>query len=146
VEALADLRACLGDLDISLSYSTVCDVAFPISFKAEGEARAFDWLVEGQRHRRGWHRFYVSNKESERRLALVAKHYAHRWDEFILKSAEPIRYAEEKRTLVFGQVRLVSFLLKVGQIHRARQFTASLVDVLLAELSDQPLAKPRWLP
>ena len=45
---------------------------------------------------------------------------------------------------MMGQSRLVDFLLEVGQHDLARALTATLVDVMISEVEEQPLKVPEW--
>lgn len=144
-EALSALRQLLADDHSSYDIDKAYDLAFAISLEVEGEQAAFPWLVLAQRHRYGWQRWYTSSKEAEQRLDLAAKHYRDRWSEFIQESSEPIIFRPgERRAIVMGHSRLVSFLLKVGEYDRARELTAALVDIMLAEVEVQPLRMPDW--
>lgn len=145
-EALAELKAVSEEGSSSYVLDTVYDQAFKLSLVLEGRESAFYWLVTAQRNRYGWGRWYTSGREAENRLALAAKHYRSEWARFVLESGAPaIRNAGERGSIVMGQSRLVSFLLKVGETDRARDYAAAMIDTLIEEVADQPLPTPGWL-
>lgn len=144
-EALSALQQLLVGDHSSYDIDKAYDLAFTMSLEVEGEQAAFPWLVLAQRHRYGWQRWYTSSEEAEQRLDLAAKHYRDRWSEFVLESSAPIIFRPgERRAIVMGHSRLVSFLLKVGEHGRARQLTATLVDLMISEVEEQPLRVPDW--
>lgn len=143
--ALAALRKIASGEHSSYELDKTYDLAFETSLELEGKQAAFFWLVAGQRHRHGWNRWYTSRKEAEARLALAAKHYPDRWAEFVRESSAPVfERPTERSSLVMGQSRLVKFLLQVGEHERARALAAMIVDVMIAEVEEQPLLIPAW--
>ena len=144
-EALQALHQLITGDHSSYELDKAYDLAFSASLELEGRQAAFFWLVSAQRHRYGWQRWYTSAPEAERRLDLAAKHYRERWADFVIESSAPVIFNPgERGTIVMGHSRLVSFLLKVGQADRARQLTAKLVNLMLAEVEEQPLSLPGW--
>jgi hypothetical protein len=145
LEALAALRQLIAVDHSSFEIDRAYDLAFATSLDSEGRDAAFSWLVLAQRHRYGWQRWYTSSAEAERRLALAAKHYRDRWTQFVIESSESVTFqSSERKTIVIGQSRLISFLLMVGERDRAKQLTATLVDLMVAEVEEQPLVVPEW--
>lgn len=143
--ALTELHTLATGDHSSYELDKTYDLAFEASLAIEGKQAAFFWLVAGQRHRRGWQRWYTSSVEAEARLSLAAKHYSERWAEFIQESAAPvIVHPGERSSIMMGQSRLVDFLIKVGEHEGARKLTASLVDVMISEVEEQPLIVPEW--
>lgn len=143
--ALTELRTLATGDHSSYELDKTYDLAFEASLAIEGKQAAFFWLVAAQRHRHGWQRWYTSSAEAEARLSLAAEHYSDRWQEFIQASAAPVIVRPgERSSVVMGQSRLVDFLLKVGQHDLARALTASLVDVMISEVEEQPLIVPEW--
>jgi len=146
LDALAALRGLLDADHFSYEIEQGYDTAFEISLALQGRQEAFFWLVEAQRHRHGWHRWYTSSAEAERRLELAATHYRDRWQDFILESAKPVlRTNGERSVFVLGHSRLVQFLLQVGEIERARALVETLIATQIAEVEDQPLTIPGWV-
>ena len=145
-EALAAMRHIAKDEDAFVGVEKIYDAAFAISLELEGRQAAFSWLIAAQRFRHGWGRWYSSSHEAGQRLSLAATHYRERWPEFVTQSAVPVMTrAGERSALVLGQSRLVDFLLRVGELERARELTTSLADTMIAEVEDQPLSIPEWL-
>ena len=120
------------------------DLAFPLSLSLQGPAKAFQWIVEAHRYRRGWSEHYHGQSESSRRIALVAQHYPKRWTEFVVKSTVPIPNRYE-RGLVIPDAVLISLLLQVGEIERAVSILQTLVEITQEEFEMQPLEHPSWL-
>jgi hypothetical protein len=144
-DALSALHELVVGDHSSYELDKAYDLAFAVSLEVEGRQAAFFWLVSAQRHRYGWQRWFTSSDEAERRLELAAKHYRERWTEFVAESSVPVIFRPgERSAIVMGQSRLVSFLLKVGERDRARHLTAMMVDVMLAEVQEQPLTVPGW--
>lgn len=144
-EALAALRSLISDDYSSYDIDRAYDLAFATSLEIEGQQAAFFWLVSAQRHRYGWRPWYTSSAEAKRRLDLAARHYRHRWTQFVVDSSAPVIFHPgERNALVMGQSRLVYYLLKVGEPGRARRLTAMMVELMLAEVEEQPLITPAW--
>ncbi len=146
-EALATLKAVTdaGGPATTTLLDAAYDTAFDVALKLQGRRAAFPWLALAHRHRHGWHRFVSDTAEGQARLDRAAKEYPQRWKEFIQATSEGVRYSvDERRTRVLGTNRLVYFLLQCGQQALAVQFTQGLVDLLKAELTDQPLAPSAW--
>jgi hypothetical protein len=120
------------------------DLAFSLSLNLQGPAKAFQWIIEAHRYRRGWSEHYHGQSESSQRIALVAQHYSKRWTEFVAKSTAPILDRNE-RGLVIPDAVLVSLLLKVGEIERAVSILQTLVEITQEEFEMQPLERPSWL-
>ncbi|MBC3920073.1 NACHT domain-containing protein [Undibacterium sp. CY18W] len=120
------------------------DLVFPLSLKLQGAKKAFRWLVEAHRYKRGWSPQYYGNPQTLERIALVAKHYRARWSEFVVNSAvaTPNWYRSD---LDIPDVALVSLLLQVGEIARAVSVLQTLIEITLEEFEMQPLKQPLWL-
>ncbi|MBD8723055.1 NACHT domain-containing protein [Oxalobacteraceae sp. CFBP 13708] len=143
-DVLAALEASY-ERDILQKHAThLFDLAFSLSLDLQGPTKAFKWIVEAHRYRRGWSEYYYGQSESSRRVILVARHYKKRWGEFVVKSSIPISQLSE-RELVIPDVTLVSLLLQVGEIERAVKILNTLVEITLEEFEMQPLVRPRWL-
>lgn len=120
------------------------DLAFALSLSLQGPAKAFQWIIEAHRYRRGWSEHYHGKSASAQRIALVAHHYPKRWAEFVAKSAVPIPDPYESG-LIIPDTALVSLLLKVGEIERAVSILQTLVEITQEEFEVQPLERPSWL-
>ncbi|WP_281660939.1 NACHT domain-containing protein [Microvirgula aerodenitrificans] len=120
------------------------DLIFSLSLNLQGPTKAFRWIIEAHRYRRGWSELYHGKTESTRRIALFAQHYPKRWIEFVAKSTVPIPDRYEPG-LVIPDTALVSLLLQVGEIERAVSILQTLVDITQAEFEMQPLNRPCWL-
>lgn len=144
-EALGALRNVVAGEHASYEIDKAYDLAFDMSLEIEGRQAAFFWLVAAQRYRHGWNRWYTSKKEANRRIARAARYYGDRWAEFLRQSSVPVfDRAGERTTVVFGQSRLVDFLIRVGETGKARDLAEAIVATMRAELDDQPLGKPEW--
>lgn len=142
LEALA--RHIEGEQTLSLLDKTL-DLAFEISLRVQGRSKAFEWAVLAHRHRYGWQRWYTSQSESQARLIRVAKEFPSRWREYIELTSIPVWTEPGERGLrVIGLDRLVFFLVQLGEMNAAEAYTRAMVDVLLAEVSNQPLKTPAW--
>ncbi|WP_343518454.1 NACHT domain-containing protein [Sphingomonas sp.] len=144
-EALSALRAVVTGEHFTYEIDKAYDLAFEMSLEVEGREAAFFWLVAAQRFRRGWNRWYASEKEAKRRISRAARHYPDQWAEFLRQSSAPVfDRPGERTTLVFGQSRLVDFLLRVGETGKARELAEAIVATMRAELDGQPLRTPEW--
>jgi hypothetical protein len=141
VELLTALDAAQG---ISpLRGNELFDLAFHLSWRLQGAAKAFPWLVRAHRHRYGWAEYYYGHDDSRQRLDLVAQHYPTRWAEFLALSTLPAPgYPERGRAI--PDAGLVHLLLGVGEISRATSVLHSMVDAALQEFDCQPLVRPAW--
>jgi hypothetical protein len=120
------------------------DPAFHLALRLHGHPRAFRWLVEAHRHRRGWTGHFYGQNESAARVALVAQHYRSRWQEFVAQTSMPVSDAfDRERDL--PDVGLVSLLLQVGEVQRATSVLYAIVDATVEEFESQPLGTPYWL-
>ena len=124
--------------------AALLDRAFHLSLKLQGPNKAFRWLVEAHRHRKGWSEHYHGRTASTRRTALVAQYYKRRWAEFVTKTAEPVSGSYEPARVI-PDVSLVIFLFQVGEITRALSVLGTIVDLIVEEFEVQPLVRPLWL-
>lgn len=124
--------------------TVLLDRAFHLSLKLQGPKKAFHWLVEAHRHRRGWSEHYHGRSDSTLRMELVAKHYPKRWAEFLAKSSRPVSSRYESGWVI-PDVALVNFLILVGETQRAVSVLKTIVDVTVEEFEVQPLVRPQWL-
>jgi hypothetical protein len=83
----------------------------------------------------------------ERRLGWAAKHYKKKCHEFIRDTTKPSRYWQKRKdSFSIGTKYLVDFLLLCGEKKIAAGFTESCVNIVKAEVSDQPIPGCPWLP
>lgn len=120
------------------------DPAFHLALRLHGPQRAFRWLVEAHRHRRGWTGHFHGQDESAARVALAAQHYRSRWPEFVAQTSMPASdtFGRERD---IPDVGLVSLLLQVGEVQRAARVLRAIVDATVEEFESQPLGTPYWL-
>lgn len=143
-ELLTAVEAALQSNLLSHRATEFLDMAYDLSRRLEGPAKAFRWLVEAHRYRYGWSEHYYGQTDSARRIAVVAQHYPARWAEFVALSSEPIP-DDFKRGRVIPDAALISLLLQVGEVQRAAQILQSMVDIAVEEFETQPLVRPAWL-
>lgn len=143
VELLDALATALGGEELGAE-TALLDRAFHLSLKLQGPNKAFRWLVEAHRHRRGWSEQYHGRTDSTQRIALVAQHYRKRWAEFIAQTSKSVSKRYEP-ACVIPDVALISFFLQVGEIPRALSVLQTIVDVIVEEFEVQPLMRPQWL-
>lgn len=145
IQALGALREVAAAEHSPYEFDKAYDLAFETSLEVEGRQAAFFWLVAAQRYRHGWNRWYASKKEANRRIASAARHYADQWAEFVHQTSVPVfDRPGERTTFVFGQSRLVDFLLRVGETGKARDLAEAIVATMRSELDGQPLRTPEW--
>jgi hypothetical protein len=126
-------------------FDRTLDQAFAMSLRLQGRGKAFAWAVLAHRHRYGWRRFWTSQDEALKRLDLVAKEYPSRWQEFIVATSEAVWTAPgERNARVIGLDRLVYFLMATGNLKLGEAYVQSMAQVMLDEVSNQPLAMPEW--
>lgn len=143
VELLEALTIALEDEEFG-EETALLDRAFRLSLNLQGPNKAFCWIVEAHRHRRGWTEQYYGRADSMQRIALVAKHYPKRWEEFISKTSKSVSKRYEPASVI-PDVALINFLLQVGEIPRAVSVLQTIVDITVEEFEVQPLMKPQWL-
>lgn len=124
--------------------TALLDRAFHLCLKLQGPNKAFRWLAEAHRHRRGWSEQYHGRADSTQRIALVAQHYPKRWAEFVAQTSRPVSKRYEP-ACVIPDVALISLLLQVGEIPRALSVLQTIVDLTVEEFEVQPLVRPQWL-
>lgn len=144
-------RELLTAIDVALQHNLLShratellDMAYDLSRRLEGPAKAFHWLVEAHRYRYGWSEHYYGQSDSARRIAVVAQHYPARWAEFVALSSVPIP-DNFMRGRVIADAALISLLLQVGEVQRAGQILQCMVDIAVDEFEMQPLVRPTWL-
>jgi len=143
VELLAALTTELSREEFGVE-TALLDRAFQLSLKLHGPNKAFRWIVEAHRHRRGWSEQYHGRTDSTQRIALVAQHYPKRWAEFVAQTSRAVSKRYEPK-LVIPDVALISLLLQVGEVSRAISVLRTIVDFTIEEFDIQPLARPQWL-
>jgi len=143
VELLDALATALGGEEFGAE-TALLDRAFHLCLKLQGPNKAFRWLVEAHRHRRGWSEQYHGRADSKRRIELVAQHYPKRWAEFVAQTSRPVSKRYEP-VCVIPDVALISLLLQVGEIARALSVLQTIVDLTVEEFEVQPLETPHWL-
>lgn len=143
-ELLTAIDAAMHNDLLSQRGTELLDLAYALSRKLQGPAKAFRWLIEAHRYRYGWSGQYYGNSDSAKRIALVAQHYPKRWTEFVASSALPIARSVE-RGCAIPDVSLISLLLKVGEIPRAVCVLETMVEITVEEFEMQPLVRPTWL-
>ena len=144
-DALADFAELISVKSDHYGLDDALDVAFEMALHHQGRSKAFDWIVRAHIRGSGWHRWYGDEKKARDRMRAVAQHYRGRWREFIEKtsrSESPIRRVGNDIEL--GLSRLVYFLVEVGQLDLARDFTFEMVRIFEAELAEQPIEAPEW--
>lgn len=142
-ELLDALATALGRADFS-GEAALLDRAFHLDLKLRGHQKAFHWIVEAHRHRRGWSEQYHGREDSTQRIALVAQHYPKRWAEFVAQTSLPL-LSDRQPAYIIPDVSLISFLLQVGETPRALSVLQTIVDVTVEEFDIQPLMRPKWL-
>lgn len=120
------------------------DLAYPLSRKTQGPAKAFRWLVAAHRYRRGWSGHFYGHSEAARRIKLAAKDYPKRWAEFVDMSTMPPP-EQSDRSRVIPDAGLITLLLHVGEVSRAISILRVLLDIATEEFEMQPLGQPSWL-
>lgn len=144
-KALTALDAVASDTRFFLDHDNAPDVAFDIALEAQGRSKAFPWLIRAHIARFGWYRRMSSDEEAQARMRAVAQHYRGQWREFIKKTAIP-RYAvgAASNGIHIGLCRLVYFLIEVGEVDLARNYTLEMARIFREELKEQPIETPGW--
>jgi len=142
-ELLDALGTALGSTEFGAE-SALLDRAFHLCLKLHGPNKAFRWIVEAHRHRRGWAEQYHGAKDSTQRIALVAQHYPKRWAEFVTQTSRSVSKIYESERVI-PDVGLMSLLLHVGEVQRALSVLQTIVDLVVEEFEVQPLTRPVWL-
>lgn len=108
--------------------------------------RTFSVAVKAQMDNGGWFGYFFENSEAtKKRLTTVAHVFAHRADEFIVKSAKNwLTTAGNPSELIIPGEMLVFFLVKLGRVAEANELAQSMADAVIADTSALVLPKPRW--
>ena len=144
-EALTELEAAASDTRFFPDRNNALDVAFEIALKAQGRSKAFPWLIRAHLKTSGWLRWFSNDDEAHARMQVVAKHYRGQWQEFIKDTAKP-QYAvgAARNGIYIGLSRLVFFLIEVGELDLARDYTLEMARIFREELKEQPIETPEW--
>lgn len=141
IELLRCLEPLRDKYDGIYGIADLLDLAFKASLSLEGKKKAYRWLVAAQLQCRGWDEYH-SLEQALQRFAAVATHYKERWQQFIFDTSKS---DGARGQLSIPHNRLVHFLLAVDEITEAKNIVRAMVDTLIQDFSDQPLASPSWL-
>jgi hypothetical protein len=119
------------------------DQVFELSLALEGKSKAYRWLVAAQIHCNGWGEHY-SQSNALNRFKVFASNYPRIWEKFIKDTAKQT-YKNSSETILIPHLRLVQFLIVVGQIPLAKNVTEQMIVSVVEDFADQPLKKPTWL-
>lgn len=145
LQALRSIDAYLTAHESASDVEKLLDTAYEVSRAVEGHEAAYAWLVRAHTLRRGWSSYWVSDEEVMRRLREVAARYSDRWETFIRDSGvQPTFWRRRGYGFAIGQRYLVRFLMLVGEGDLAGRVTDAMINLLVSELSDQPLVASRW--
>lgn len=144
VDLLAALEPFFEQDVASFDVSQLLDAAFELSYKLEGKKKAYRWLTRAQIERNGWEEYYHSTEEGDARFRIVAERYRSEWNTFIQDTAKS-RYRSASDSLVIPHARLAKYLAVIGETRLAAEVTRAMVEISVAEFSDQPVGSPAWL-
>jgi NACHT domain len=119
------------------------DMAFTLSVELEGKSKAYNWLVVAQISRHGWGEYYSRN-DSCNRFLVFAKHYRHKWREFIAETTKPSDWTFNDNITIPHEM-LVNFLIAVQEYDVAKAVVMEMVEITVEDFSDVPLEVPKWL-
>jgi len=139
--------AVLAETDRQRRLRHLLDELLDTCVELEGASeRTFSVAVKAQMDNGGWFGYFFENSEAtKKRLTTVAHLFAHRADEFIVKSAKNwLTTAGNPSELIIPGEMLVFFLVKLGRVAEANAFAQSMVDTVIADTSALVLPKPRW--
>ncbi|UJQ95497.1 hypothetical protein [Mariluticola halotolerans] len=123
----------------------VLNEAFEVSLEVEEREESYRWLVRAHIARHGWQTNWTSEEEINRRLEAAAKHFPERWKEYIRDTSDRAPYWKRLGySFAIGFRYLVRFLLLVGQKDLAINLTKNFVEILVSEVSDQPIPPCAW--
>lgn len=143
-EMLKIMDSLLGQGRLGWRRTQLLDLAYALSRKIQGPAKAFRWLVAAHRYRQGWSGLFHGHSEAARRIKLAAKDYPKRWAEFVDMSTKPIP-EQSDRGRAIPDTGLITLLLHVGEVPRAISILRVLLDIATEEFEMQPLGQPSWL-
>jgi NACHT domain len=145
-EALKSIDAFFAKTERTFVAEGILDEAFLVSLAVQGKKAAYKWLVRAHIVRHGWQSYWTSSKEIEQRLEWAAKYYKDRWREFIADTSKQEPFWERRDYgFSMGLRYLVRFLILVDQKSVAAKYCKTLVEILVDELDDQPIAEVPWL-
>lgn len=120
------------------------DSAFQTKKRLSGARAAFAYLVQAQIQNGGWLGGMIERAErSEARLAIVAKTYPKRADEFVVNSCYSWFSRKEKARIVPGEL-MVFLLVKLGRVAEAVNLAEEMVHCVQGDTRTLPLTKPNW--
>ncbi|WP_404934600.1 hypothetical protein [Nitratireductor sp. L15S-10] len=145
-QALAAIRAYFeGESHSNSIAEDALNEAFEASLGVEGRDESYHWLVRAHIARHGWQTSWTSEAEINRRLEAAASHFPERWKEYIRDTSDRAPYWKRSGySFAIGYRYLVRFLLLVGQTEIATNLTKNFVDILVSEVSDQPIPPCPW--
>jgi hypothetical protein len=145
-QALAAIRVYFDQESHSSSIAEdALDEAFEASLGVEVRDESYRWLVRAHIARHGWQTSWTSEAEINRRLEAAASHFPERWKEYIRDTSDRAPYWKRLGySFAIGYRYLVRFLLLVGQKEIATDLTKSFVEILVSEVSDQPIPACPW--
>lgn len=144
-EVLAAIETAYGRERLWGSADLILDIAFAL----HGRAAAYPWLIRAHREELGWSRYFsLAKRETvKRRWEYVRTYYPERWLEFIRDTLQP-EGSSPWRDFVIGSsawVRIVEYLVFVGQEHLANDLVERMISGALAMVSPLQLPTPEWV-
>jgi len=134
-----------GESHTSSMADEALNEAFVVSLGVEERDESYRWLVRAHVARHGWQTGWTSEAEINRRLEAAAKHFPERWKEYISDTSDRAPYWKRLGySFAIGNRYLVRFLLLVGQVELATNLTKNFVEILVSEVSDQPIPPCPW--
>jgi hypothetical protein len=147
-QALTAIRGYLDATSTSHSSSIAEELlndAFDVSLGVESREESYRWLVRAHIARHGWQSNFTDETEINRRLEAAAKHFPDKWREYIHDTSyQPPYWERAGYSFAIGYRYLVRFLLLVGQKELANDLASNFVEILVAEVSDQPIPPCPW--
>jgi hypothetical protein len=148
MQALKAIRGYLDAAGTGHSSSIVDELlndAFDVSLGLEDREASYRWLVRAHVARHGWQSSWTSEIEINRRLEAAAEHFPEKWKEYIHDTSDQAPYWERAGfSFAVGYRYLVRFLILVGQKELAFDLSTNFVEILVAEVSDQPIPPCQW--
>ena len=145
MEAIASVGSYFEKEENPREAESLLDHVFLVSLELQGKKAAYDWIVRAHIYRHGWARYWTSEDETMRRLGWAAEYYKDDWAQFIRDTSRPARYWERRGgSFTIGIGYLVQYLLLVDQLELASEYVDTCVNIMVDEVSDQPIPDCGW--
>jgi len=119
---------------------------FNIALSLYGEDKAYPWLIKAYQNDYGWNNYWSKKEDIIKRWEIIANKYSQRWYQFIIDTLNSRDREPWRNYSVYGmEVRMVEYLLFMGQVELAKIVADQCIDSILELVSPLKLPSTDWI-